>query len=218
MIGRSSDFPSISSPSRPAFGPGAHVPFQEGPYEKALPTGRNTRPAVTVTFHPVTIPAGTLLTGWRPASGRIVDRWGYSTGHCAAASHRLPFSPASGPAPVQSLSRRSRRLFCGHRSCVQRSWNTEPLLTGIGALVNGIDGLTTDECTQRHEGRKDNHVLSLIKKPVFPSTDQRRATVEWSPIFSVHHQSETLNGKPLNLNAPLCRGCLCVTYRMAVGR
>jgi len=94
MIGRSSDFPSLSSPSRPACI--SYLNFHGyGGSSKKCPRKRIRRIAYPDSdFSPGQGSTGTLLNDPRPEAGRIGCCWGHSTGHCAAASHRLSFSPA----------------------------------------------------------------------------------------------------------------------------
>jgi len=95
MIGRSSDFPSLSSPSRPECSPcfNLHVYARTSRKCPRRPIGKTACPGSD--FSPGRGFAGTSLNDQRPQTWRIRYRWGYSTGQRVAASHRLPFSSAT---------------------------------------------------------------------------------------------------------------------------
>jgi len=54
----------------------------------------------------------------------IIHRWGHSTGHCAAASHRLPFSSAAGDPFVSAFFKPCKKPFSEHRSCVTAAFHS----------------------------------------------------------------------------------------------
>lgn len=95
MIGRSSDFPSLSSPSRPACSLYLNLHGYGGTSRKCLRRPIRKTACADSDFSPGQGFIGTSLNDQRPQTWRIRYRWGHSTGQRVAASHRLPFSSAT---------------------------------------------------------------------------------------------------------------------------